>query len=318
MIRYVARRIAVAVVVLFISSIVVFSLLQLAPGDPASLIAGPDASQETVAAIRTDLGLDKPLVTQYLDWLGGLLHGDLGTSYTLRQPIGTLISQRIGSTLQLTVAAALLTVVFGLLLGVVLATTRHAWIRRITDSFATLCLALPPFVSGIILIFIFAVTFRWLPSGGDAPFLTNPSESFRRLILPAVAMSLPGIPVIGRLLATEMRRTRDQEFVLTAQAKGASARRITWRHVVPNSVAPALIETGIRIGHLLGGAVVAEAIFSRVGLGSLLVQAVQGRDYRLAQVLLLMAIAAAIVVQLITELCISRIDPRIRLGGDAA
>lgn len=315
MTRYVVHRVLAAIVILFLASIVVFSLLHLAPGDPASVLAGPDATPQTVAAIRHQLGLDQGPVTQYLHWLGNLLTGNLGMSYTIHQPISTLIGQRIGSTFELTVAASVLMAVLGTAMGVALATSRRVLITRPIDYVSTLMLALPPFVSGIILIFLFAVVWKLLPSGGQASLFDQPGDAVKHLILPGVAMALPGSPVIARLLATEMRRVREQEFVSTAIAKGASPRLITWRHVVPNSLGPAVIELGIRIGQLLGGAVIAEAIFARAGLGSLLVQAVQSRDYRLAQVLLLLAIAAAIAMQLLTELSIARVDPRIRLGG---
>lgn len=315
MTRYVLRRLVGAIAVLFVVSIVVFSLLRLAPGDPASVLAGPDATPNVVAAIRHELGLDRSPFLQYFSWLGDLFTGNLGMSYTIHRPISELIGQRFGSTLQLTVAAAILMVVFGVLMGVMLATSRFRVVRQVIDWLATVSLALPPFVSGVILIFVFAVVWGVLPSGGDASMITDTGDALRRLILPSVAMALPGAPVIARLLATEMRRSRDQEFVLTAMAKGASLRWITWRHVVPNSLGPAVIEVGIRIGHLLGGAVVAEAIFARAGLGSLLVQSVETRDYLLAQVLLLLAIAAAIIAQLAAELVIATVDPRIRLGA---
>ncbi|MER7282110.1 ABC transporter permease [Dactylosporangium sp. NPDC000244] len=317
MTRYVITRLFGAFAVLVVVSVVVFSLLHLAPGDPAVIIAGADADQATVDRIRSDLGLDRSLTAQYFDWVRQLCTGHLGTSYTLGQPISSLIAQRLPGTLQLTVAATLVMTVFGLLTGVVLATTRSRVLRWVIDQLSTLSLALPPFVSGVVLIFFFAVLWRVLPSGGDASLLDTPASSIRRLILPAVAMALPAIPVVARLLATEIRRNLDQEYVLTALAKGAGRRRITWRHVLPNSLGPAVLELAIRIGHLLGGAVVAEAIFARAGLGSLLVQAVQTRDYRLAQVLLLLAIAAAIVIQLLSELLIARMDPRVRLGGKA-
>jgi peptide/nickel transport system permease protein len=313
--HYLVRRILTAIGVLFLASIVVFSLLHLAPGDPASVLAGPDATPPTVAAIRHQLGLDQSPATQYVHWLGSLLTGNLGMSYTIHQPIATLIGQRIGSTLQLTVAASALTAVLGMVMGVVLATSKRRLLIKPIDYFATLSLALPPFVSGVILIFLFAVVWKVLPSGGSVSLFQAPVDAIRRLVLPAVAMALPGAPVIARLLATEMRRIGEQEFVLTAIAKGAAARRIIWRHVVPNSLGPAIIELGIRIGQLLGGAVIAEAIFARPGLGSLLVQSVQNRDYPLAQVLLLLAIAAAIGTQLVAELAIARVDPRVRLGA---
>lgn len=313
MTRFIVRRLASALVVLAIASVVVFSLLQLAPGDPASVLAGPDADEATVAAIRHNLGLDEPLLTQYFTWLAHLFTGNLGDSYTYHRPITELIGQRLGSTVELTIVATLVMVVLGLVLGVVLATARSRGLRRIVNGLSTVCLALPPFASGIILIFVFAVMWNVLPSGGEASLFSEPASAIRRLILPAVALALPAAPVIANLLATEMMHARDQEFVLTASAKGATARRITWRHVVPNSLSSSIIEVGIHIGNLLGGAVVAEAIFTRNGLGTLLIQAVDKRDYQLAQVLLLLAIGTAIIVQLIAELCIARIDPRIRL-----
>ena len=312
MTAYVLRRVGGAAIVLLVVSVVVFGLLHLAPGDPAAVVAGPDADAATVAAVRAQLGLDRPLVVQYVDFLTGLLRGDLGSSYTLRQPIASLIGDRVLGTVELTVAAALVMVVLGLAMGVPMATSRSRRVTGVLDTFSNVALSLPPFVSGVVLIFVFAVVWRVLPSGGDAPLFTQTASSVRRLILPAVAMGLPAAPVIARLLATEMRRMADQEFVLTAISKGASRRRVTWRHVVPNSLGPAILEVGIRIGHLLGGAVVAEAIFARAGLGSLLVQSVQTRDYRLAQVLLLLVVAAAILIQLVAELVSARIDPRMR------
>lgn len=315
MIGFVARRLLAAVVVLFVVSIVVFGLLHLAPGDPAAVLAGPDATEETVDAIRAELGLDRSPVAQYVEWARQLATGDLGTSYTIQRPISELIGQRIGSTVQLTIAATILLVVLGVGMGAAMATTRSRILRGVLEQVSTFCLALPPFVGGVVLIFLFAVVWQVLPSGGDAPFLTEPRESLERLILPALALALPSAPVVARLLATEMRRGRDQEFVLTALAKGASQRRVTWRHVLPNSLGPAIIEVGIRVGHMLGGAIVAEAIFARPGLGSLLIRAVTSRDYRLAQVLLMLAVAAAIVAQLVAELLIARTDPRVRLGG---
>jgi peptide/nickel transport system permease protein len=314
MTQFVIRRIASTILVLAIASVAVFSLLQLAPGDPASVLAGPDATPETIAAIRHSLGLDMPLATQYFSWVGHLLTGNLGDSYSYHRPVAELIGQRLGSTVELTITATMFMVLLGLVMGVILATTRSRGLRRAIDGLSTFFLALPPFASGIILIFFFAVMWHALPSGGEAPLFAEPASSIRRLILPAIALALPAAPVIANLLATEMAHSRDQEFILTALAKGANRQRITWRHVVPNSLSSPIIEVAIHIGNLLGGAVVAEAIFARNGLGTLLIQAVDKRDYQLAQVLLLLAIAAAIIVQLIAELCIARIDPRIRLG----
>lgn len=314
MVSFVLRRLVGAIFVLWLASIAVFSLLHLAEGDPAVLVAGPDAGPEVVEAIRKQMGLDRPAVVQYFSWLGGLFVGDLGESYIYRRPVAELIAQRIGSTIELTILATLLIVVLGVLFGVLLATTRSRALRRVFDAIGTMFLALPPFASGVILIFLFAVSWQVFPSGGEVPFAQDPARSFSRLILPALALALPIAPIIGNLLATEMAQARDQEFIMTALAKGAGPHRITWRHAVPNSLNSPIIELSIHIGNLLGGAVVAEAIFTRNGVGTLLVQAVQNRDYYLALALLLIAIAIAIVLQFLAEIVIARIDPRIRLG----
>ena len=176
MIGYVLRRITAAVGVLLIVSVAVFSLLHLAPGDTAAVLAGPDASQETLDAIRADLGLDRPLPVQYVEWVSELVRGDLGESYTVRRPVAELIGQRVGSTLQLTIAATCILIVLGVAMGITLANSRTSAAGRAIDQLATLFLALPPFVSGIILIFLFAVVWGVLPPGGQAPFVAEPAQ----------------------------------------------------------------------------------------------------------------------------------------------
>lgn len=311
--RYVLRRLLDGLAVLALASVVVFGLLYLAPGDPAIVLAGPDASQQTLDAIRRDLGLDRPVVEQYVDWLSKVATGDLGRSYIVRRPVAELILQRFGSTAQLALVATAIMTLLGVAMGVVLAASRSRVLRAIIESLAGIALALPPFVSGVILIFVFAVVLRALPSGGDASFMEDPRENLRRLVLPSIALALPGSAVIARLLATEMRRAWARDFVRTAFSKGLRQRRVAIRHVLPNSLGPPITELGIRVGHLLGGAIVAEAIFARAGLGSLLIQAVHTRDYRLAQALLLFAMAAAICARLVADLAIAAIDPRIRV-----
>lgn len=313
MVAYIGRRLLATVVTLFLASVIIFLLLRLAPGDPASVLAGPDAGTAQVNAIRHELGLDQPLAVQYLQWIGGVLTGDFGMSYSVNQPIGGLLLQRLPSTVELTVAASILMIGAGVLFGILLA-TRVRLIRPVIDALSTVALSSPPFVSGIVLIFVFAVVLRTLPSGGDAPVLTAPGESLSRLVMPAVALALPGAAVVARLLATEMRRVREGEFVKTAVSKGMSVRRVFLRHLLRSSLGAAVVEMGIRVGEMLGGAIVVEAIFVRAGLGSLLVKAVEERDYPLAQAVLLFAIGAVILIQLISDLVVAALDPRIRLG----
>jgi peptide/nickel transport system permease protein len=310
---YLSRRLGAAVLVLLVASMIIFALLRLAPGDPAVILAGQDATAAQVAAIRHSLGLDGSLPVQYWHWLSGLLTGHLGQSYILRRSISSLISQRIGSTVQLMIGAMLVMAVLGTLLGVLAAGTRR-WIGAVVAAVSTAALATPPFVSSIVFIFVFAVRMNLLPAGGQASFLANPSFSLQYLLMPSVAVALPGAAVIGRLLATEIRRARGEEYVRTAVAKGAGGLRVLLRHMLPNSIGPAVVELGIRVGELFAGAVVVEALFGRSGIGSLLVTAVSDRDYLVAQDLLLLSVAFAIAMQLLTELSMSRVDRRIALG----
>jgi peptide/nickel transport system permease protein len=315
---YLLRRLLAAIAVLFVASIAIFVLLHLAPGNPANVIAGQDATPAQVAAVTRQLHLDQSLPVQYWHWLVDVLGGHLGQSYILRQPIGTLIGQRLGSTLQLMVAAALIMTVLGVLLGIVIASSRRRWLREGVDFVATIFLSAPPFVSSVIFVFVFAITWKLLPATGQTSFFSDPWFSVQYLLLPSVAIALPGSATIARLLATEMRRTEQEEFVRTAVAKGARRSRVVWRHVLPNSIGPAVVELGIRIGEMFAGAVVVESLFARSGIGSLLVTAVSDRDYLLADDLLLMSVAFAILMQLLTEVGMSRIDRRIRLEGSLA
>lgn len=312
---YAWRRCLAALAVLFVASILIFLLLHLAPGNPATFLAGPDATQAQVDAVEKALHLNESLPAQYWQWLAGILSGNPGQSYILHRPIGTLIAERLGSTVQLMIGAAVLMCLLGLLLGVAAAeSNRRVW-RAIVDFLSTVALSAPPFVSSVLFIFLFAITWRILPAGGQASFWSNPTFNIQYLAMPSIAIALPGSAVIGRLLATEMRRTRQEEFVRTAIAKGASRAAVTTRHVIPNSIGPALVEAGIRIGEMFAGSVVVESLFARSGIGSLLVNAVEDRDYFLANDLLLLSVAFAIVMQLLTELGMSRLDRRLTLTG---
>jgi len=315
---YAGKRCLAALAVLFAASIVVFLLLHLAPGSPATVLAGPDASPTQVEAVAKGLHLDQALPLQYWHWLTGVVSGHLGESYILHRPIGSLIAQRLGSTIQLMVGAAVLMCLLGLLLGIAAAESRRRGWRAVVDLLSTVALSAPPFVSSVLFVFLFAITWKVLPAGGQASFLSDPSFSIQYLAMPSVAIAIPGSAVIGRLLATEMRRTRQEEFVRTAIAKGASRWRVTVGHVVPNSIGPAMVEAGIRIGEMFAGAVVVESLFARAGIGSLLVDAVEDRDYLLANDLLLLSVAFAIVMQLLTELGMSRLDRRLALTGGPA
>jgi peptide/nickel transport system permease protein len=315
MASYVLRRCLAALGVLWVSSMVIFALLHLAPGSPATVLAGADATKVQVAAITRELKLNEPVPVQYWHWLSGLFTGHLGNSYLLFRPIGSLIGQRLGSTFELMIGATLVMCIGGLLLGIAAATAPRGIARSFVDLVSTVALSLPPFVSSVLFVFVFAISWKLLPGEGQANLFGDPWLAIRYLIMPSIAAGLPAAAVVGRLLATEIRRTEQDEYVRTAVSKGAGRWRVMFRHVLPNAWGPAVIEIGLRIGELFAGAVIVESLFDRQGIGSLLVTAVTDRDYLLADDLLLMSVAFAIVMQLLTELSMARVDRRLRLDG---
>lgn len=313
MIRYLFGRIPSIVLVLFLASIVAFLLPRLAPGDPAIIIAGQDATAEVIEAIRREYGLDQPLIIQYFAWVGGLLRGDLGTSYINNLPIGELILSRAESTLELAALAAFFMIVLALVLGVLGGSLHSKTGRAVLDVVSTAMISMPAFLVGLVLIVFFGVVLRVLPVSGEL----NLSEDFfgglEYLLLPAIAIALSHAAVIARLLQTAMLTNRGEEFVDLAVAKGASPARITFRHVLPASLDTAVVAIGLRIGELIGGAIIIEAIFSRSGLGQLMIQSINTRDYFVVQALVMGAVLIAILSQLISEIVVASLDPRIRL-----
>ncbi|NUT91834.1 MAG: ABC transporter permease [Saccharothrix sp.] len=316
MLRYTLKRVPSAVVVVALASLLVFFVLRLTPGDPAVLVAGPDAGPETIAAVRADLGLDRSLPEQYRTWVTGLVTGDLGTSYVLNSPISDLIGAGLGGTLQLTLAATLLALALGGTAGIVPATTRRRGVRAAVDGATSLAFAVPTYVSGVLLVLLCAVTFRLLPPGGrfKGAFWSAPDIAVQYLVMPALCLALPAAAVIARFLAASMRQVLDEDFIRTGVAKGVRPRRLTLRHVVPNALPPVLTVLGIQVGQMLGGAIVVEAIFAWPGIGQLLLQGVLNRDYLLVQDLLLLAVVVSVLCQVLTDLAHAATDPRVRLA----
>ena len=313
MFSFLLRRLPSLAAVLAASSVIAFLLPRLAQGDPAIAIAGPDASPEAVAAVRDALGLNDSLPSQYLHWLGGVLTGDLGTSFTTGRPVAELIGDRFASTLEL--AAAVLMAALGIGLGLLGGARRHPAIRGAVDAISSALLAAPPFLTGLLLVLAFGIALPVLPTGGEVSILDDPIIGAQYLVMPAIALALPQAAAIGRLVQTEMRRNRGEEFVDLAIAKGLSPAQVTRRHVLPTSLGTGVVAIGLRLGELLAGAIVVEAVFARNGLGSLAVLSMQSRDYFVVQVLVLLAVAVAAVIQIVTELVLAWLDPRVRLGA---
>ncbi|GAA1950564.1 MULTISPECIES: ABC transporter permease [Microbacterium] len=313
MLYYTLRRIPSAIVVLFLASIVIFFILRLVPGDPAVVLAGPDASPETVDAIRANLGLDQPLILQYLLWIGGVVTGDLGTSYILNASIGELMGEALANTAVLAGAAIILSLVFGGAVGIFLGVTRRKNTAALVGAVNSFAFAIPPYVVGLLLALVFSVQLGWLPSVGIGPGLDDPIGMLPFLVLPAVTLAIPTGATIARFLAVSMRQQRDEDFVVAATARGLRAGRLFRTHVLPNSLPPVLTIVGLQVANLLAGAILVEVIFAWPGVGQLILTSVQTRDYLLTQALLLLAVAVFITTQLLTDLADAAIDPRVRL-----
>lgn len=317
MLMYLVRRLPSVVFLLVATSMVAFALPRLAPGDPAVAVAGPDASPETLELIREQMGLNKPLITQYLDWVGGVLTGDLGRSFTTGRPVSELIGTRVGSTIELALIAAVFMVAIGIALGVWTATARRPAARLLLDGLNSALLSAPPFLTGLLLILLLGIAVPILPISGEVAFVDDPIIGIQYLLLPALALALPQAATIARLVTATMRATEGEDFVDLAIAKGVPHGVVVRTHILRNSMAPALVTIGLRFGELLAGAIVIEAIFARHGLGSLAVSSVQTRDYLVVQVLILAAVTVAVVMQILTDLGVALLDPRIRLGASS-
>jgi len=316
---YLLRRLPSALVVLAIASFGIFAMVRMVPGDPVSTLAGPDASPEARAAIRADLGLDQPLVTQYVTWLGQLFRGELGTSYRIGGPVKDLVADGAVNTIVLTVTALLLAMAVALVCSLLAVVLDNRWVNATLSFGNTLAIALPTFVTGLVLILLFAVVFPVLPAGGTPPdgFLARPDLSVQYLLLPAVCLALGAGAALTRFLTESLRTELRQPYVTTARALGISRRRIVLTQALRNALPSTITVLGIQFGTLLGGAVLVEAIFTWPGLGGLIEEAISGRDYPLVQVLLLLSVGVFVVIQLFTDVIHAWLDPRIRIGGQA-
>ncbi|GHJ41529.1 ABC transporter permease [Streptomyces sp. TS71-3] len=313
MLRYALRRVPSALLVLLIASVVIFGVLHLAPGDPAVIAAGPDAPPRTVEAVRHQLGLDTSLPHQYLSWLRGAVTGDFGESYIRGLPVSTLIGNGLGNTLELTLGAIVLAIGLGGTAGLTLSAARGRIVRSATAALTALAFAMPPYVTGVLLVMVFAITNRILPAGGHASLLADPEIGVQYLIMPAFALALPAAATLARFLSASIRRVYDEEFIRTGTAKGLRPRRIVLRHALPNALPPVVTVLGIQVGQMLGGAIVVEAIFAWPGVGQLIIDSLKTSDYVVVQSLLLISVTVFVLLQTLTELLHAVIDPRLRL-----
>jgi peptide/nickel transport system permease protein len=312
MLSYALRRIAATIPVMLIVAFMVFGLLYLAPGDPAAVIAGDQATPAQVQAIRVSLGLDKPFLTRFGTWLWQILHGNLGKSIFTGLPVTTMIAQRLEPTLSLMVLSTLIAIVVAIPLGVLAAARQGSWIDRAVMALAVFGFSTPVFVVGYLLAWVFALKLGWLPVQGFHPISDGFWRFLRGLILPSVALGLIYIALIARITRATMLEVLNQDYIRTARAKGVGMGHILFVHALKNAAVPIVTVIGSGVALLIGGAVVTESVFAIPGLGRLTTDAILQRDYPVIQGVVLLFSFTYVAVNLIVDLLYTLFDPRIR------
>jgi peptide/nickel transport system permease protein len=310
---FIGRRLLTVVPLLLLVAFAVFLLLELAPGDAATAIAGEDASAERIAQIRAELGLDQPLWERFMDFVAGVVRGDLGTSPLSGQEVSDALAQRLSISLSLIALAMLFAIVIGCAAGTVAALHRNGWVDRVVNGIAALFMAVPSFVVGIILVLLFALTLSWFPATGYAPLSEGVGPWLEFTTLPALALA--GVPAaqIARQARGAMIDALEEDYIRTARAKGLQKRWIVGKHAAKNAAIPVITVMGVLLGNLIGGSVIIERVFAIPGIGSLSVEAVLNRDLPILQGVVLVSAIAVIFLNLLVDVAYGYLNPQVRV-----
>ena len=306
MLKYIIKRIIGVIPTLIIVTTFVFFFVRLIPGDPARLVAGPQATLEDVEVVREELGLNKPIVTQYVDYVTGLFHGDLGMSLRTKRPVATEVSLRYMNTVKLTLGSLAWSVVVGVLLGVWSGKHRSKWQDYTGMTMAISGISMPSFWIGFLLIMVFSVNLKWLPTTG--------ADSWKSFILPSIALGTSIAAIIARFTRSSIIEVMKEDYIRTARAKGLRERTVIWKHAFRNAMISVVTVVGLQFGFLLGGSVVTESVFAFPGLGSLLVESVNYRDYNAIQSLILIFSLHFVVINLVVYILYALLNPEIKLN----
>jgi peptide/nickel transport system permease protein len=312
MLGYIARRILATIPVVTVVAVFVFLLLRLTGGDPAAIIAGDSATTQQVAEIRVKLGLERPIIEQFVIWVGRIVRGDFGESFFFKKQVAELIRDRLEPTAALAVCTLLLAVAVAVPLGVVAAAMRGTWIDRAVMGFAVLGFSVPVFVIGYLLIYLFAIQLAWLPVQGYQRLAEGFWGFLQRLILPSVTLAVIYVALIARITRTSVLEVLGADHVRTARAKGLGEGAVLLRHVLRNAAVPIVTVIGLGVALLIGGVVVTESVYGIPGLGRLTVDAVLARDYPTVQAVILLFSVAYVLINLLVDLTYTFLDPRIR------
>ena len=313
MLRYILKRLLSLVISLFIASLVIFAVVEVAPGDPASFMLGINAQPDTVAALRAELGLDQSKLERYLSWVGGMATGDFGTSYTYRTPVAQMIADRLWVSLPLALYALALSTLIAFPAGI-FAAARRGGPGDIGVMGATqLGVAIPNFWFAMMLVLIFAINLRWFSAGGFPGWDAGFWAGMKALTLPAIALALPQAAILARVMRSSLLDILGEDFMRTARAKGLSSRQALWRHGLRNALIPVLTIIGLQFAFLLAGGIIIEQVFYLPGLGRLIFQAITQRDLIVVESVVMLLVFAVIVVNFLVDLAYAAVDPRLRL-----
>ena len=305
MLKYIGKRLLAMIPVILGVTLIVYLIMSLAPGDPARTILGEQATEEQVAQLRSEMGLDQPIIVQYFRYIWNLLHGDLGRSYQSRIDVSTEIFSRFPNTIKLALTASLFSVILALPLGIIAAVRQNTFFDSFSMFVAIIGISCPTFWFGLILILVFAVNLKWFPVSGQV-------DNFKGMVLPALTLAFNSMASMVRVTRSSMLEVIRQDYIRTARAKGVSNRNVILRHAVPNAMIPTVTVIGLRIGGLLAGAVICETVFSWPEIGRLLVQSIQSRNTPVVLGCIIIFSICFSLVNLIVDILYAFIDPRIK------
>jgi peptide/nickel transport system permease protein len=307
----IVRRFFQLIFLLLGISFLVFSSMYLAPGDPAAMVGGPTATESDLEAIRDNLGLNEPFLTQYGNYLAGVVQGDLGFSYQTRQPVSEAIAVRFPNTLKLAIASMIIAIIIGIFAGLISALKHNSWLDVTSTTFALAGISIPNFWLGALLILVFSVNLQWLPVAGlSEPWFTV--EGMKQMILPAITLGTGSAAMIARMVRSSMLEVVRADYVRTARAKGVKERNVIWIHTLKNAMIPVITVIGLNFGALLGGTIITEKVFAINGVGRLMIDAIAARDFPMVQGSVLLVATLFVLVNLIVDIVYTYVDPRIK------
>ncbi len=312
MVRYVLLRLVSLAISLVVASVVIFAAIEVIPGDPAAFMLGINAQPDTVAALREQLGLDVPMIQRYFNWIGGLLVGDFGTSYTYRTPVVEMIGERLWISLPLALLALTLSTLIAFPVGILAASRRGSAADVTVMGVTQLGVAVPNFWFAMLMVLVFAINLRWFSAGGFPGWDEGLLSGLKALTLPAISLALPQASILARVMRSALLDTLSEDFMRTARAKGLTRQQALWRHALRNALIPVLTIIGLQFSFLLAGAIIIENVFFLPGLGRLIFQSISQRDLIVVESVVMLLVFAVIVINFAVDVAYAAVDPRLR------